>query len=621
MTITQIRALAAWQRAYGGEATAALPAHLGPEQPDGRPGADALAAWRRWHPHALDSGFSDAQWAWYAVLERARVETLASRELPGMALNLADLEALAPAGRTAARLHRLARHGLASAPSTAEVRCLQNGPDILESDNAVPDAAESDAVAPATATRQTSGQTSDQAGETPGHPPGPSWPAAGDPSLATATTGAARPVGTPLLTRLLGSLRLRPAGQGAPPGPTEAEIVAALRQARPWLTDAAAFAAAVRPLVRALALSADLAAEGDRPVSGPSPPPVLGLDAESDEAPPVQEAETGNDGALNGPAGTSAPDRRYPGYAIFSTRWDQTLAAAQLYQPGDALNLQALAEDDRRQARRLALRLQRRLLAARLRRWSFDQDEGRLDSRRLARLLIPKPPYTVFRQEDETPVPEACVTLLVDQSGSMRGQPQQVTAQAIDWTMQTLEFCRVRCEVLGYTTRYGADNPLVRAWQAAGRPPAPGRLNALRHLIYKSADQPWRHCRPHLGLLLREGLGRENLDGEALDWAARRLLRRPEPRKILIVLSDGAPYDEATAAANGRRFLEDHLRAVIAALEGSPIRLAAIGAGQTVGRYYGQALTLHRPEAVARVLFDHLGDLLTRTGTEIRPIT
>ena len=141
--------------------------------------------------------------------------------------------------------------------------------------------------------------------------------------------------------------------------------------------------------------------------------------------------------------------------------------------------------------------------------------------------MTPKPPYAVFRQEDETPVPEGCVTLLVDQSGSMRGLPQRLTAQAIDLAVHTLEICLVRCEVLGYTTRYGADNPLLRGWETSGCTAHPGRLNALRHLIYKRADQPWRRCRKHLGLLLREGLGRENINGEALDWAARRLLSAP----------------------------------------------------------------------------------------------
>ena len=549
--------MAAWQRAYAGDAALDLAAALGPAQPTQRGGADALAAWRRWHPPALNARFSPAQWPWYAILERARVETLAGRDLPGMALNLADLAALAPANDRTRRLYRLARRMLATPPGQA---------------------------------------TQSEEQQAPAPPPAPQKPRS-TPPHAMATR----------IARRLGWYRARPPVEAPDQGPPDERIVATLRQTLNNLTDATTFAEQVRPLVEELARSA-----GPDPIADtqPSTQPLLPEDAEEDgNLIPDNDAEA-NRMAANSPEPLPA-DRRYAGYAIYSTLWDQTLDARQLYRPSDALNLQQIDETDQQQARRLALRLQRRLLAARLRRWSFDRDEGRLDSRRLARLLTPKPPYAVFRQEDETPVPEACVTLLVDQSGSMRGLPQRLTAQAIDLAVQTLEICRVRCEVLGYTTRYGADNPLIRSWQANDRPAHPGRLNALRHIIYKRADQPWRRCRKHLGLLLREGLGRENIDGEALDWAARRLLAAPEPRKILIVLSDGAPYDEASATANGRGFLEDHLHAVIAALEASPIQLAAIGAGQTAGRYYHHALTLQRPADVAAVLLEHLGDLLT----------
>lgn len=216
-------------------------------------------------------------------------------------------------------------------------------------------------------------------------------------------------------------------------------------------------------------------------------------------------------------------------------------------------------------------------------------------------------------------MPDACVTLLVDQSGSMRGERQRMAALAIDLAVHSLEVCRVRCEVLGFTTRFGADNPVAQAWRKAGSPSAPGRLNALRHVVFKTPSQPWRRARPQLGLLLREAFGFENVDGEALHWAARRLAHRPEPRKILVVLSDGAPYDAATAQANGREYLEHHLRAVIAELESSPIHLVAIGTGQEVGRYYRQAVTVRRPEAVAEVLFDRLGDLLTHGRDERSP--
>lgn len=553
----------AWQRIYAGEEAQvpALPAGFGPAQPAERSGTDALAAWQRWHPGVLDARFDAAEWPWYVVLERARVETLAGRDLPGMASNLSDLDSLAPAGARTARLHRLARSAL-------------TGQDPGEGDDA-------------------SGVATMDIGD-------------------RAVTGrelepATEPGATGRLRTLLARWRPRAAVAAARMAwPTDARIVRTLSQARPSLGDAAAFADQVIPLVRALALAAD--ADGHTLSATPPQPP-----SRQEESQPIVNDESASEpelAAQGDPDAVAVDDRRYPGYMVYSTRWDQTLDAARLCRPGDTLRLQQIPASDQRVARRLALRLQRRLMTARLRRWSFDQDEGRLDSRRLARLLTGRPPYPVFRREDESPVPEACVTLLVDQSGSMRGPPQRLTVQAIDLAVQTLEICRIRCEVLGFTTRYGADNPLVHAWQAAGRPSAPGRLNALRHLVYKRADQPWRRCRPSLGLLLREDLGHENIDGEALDWAARRLLARPEPRKILVVLCDGAPYDEATAAANGRRFLADHARQVIAALETSPIRLAALGTARTVAHYYRQSLVLHRPEEVTATLFDHLGDLL-----------
>jgi cobaltochelatase CobT len=194
----------------------------------------------------------------------------------------------------------------------------------------------------------------------------------------------------------------------------------------------------------------------------------------------------------------------------------------------------------------------------------------------------------------------------------MRGARQQITAQAIDLAVHALEACQIRCEVLGFTTRFGAKNPIVDQWRRMGSPIEPGRLNALRHIVYKTPNQPWRGNRHQLGLLLREGFGHENIDGEALHWAACRLMRQPQPRKILIVLSDGSPYDRSTALANGRTYLENHLREVITKIELSPIHLVALGASQDVGRFYRHALKLHQPESVAEVLFDQLAELLTR---------
>lgn len=207
-------------------------------------------------------------------------------------------------------------------------------------------------------------------------------------------------------------------------------------------------------------------------------------------------------------------------------------------------------------------------------------------------------------------MPEACVTLLVDQSGSMDLKRRQMAAMAIELAVHTLESCKIRCEVLGFTTRYTADNPVFRRWQQHGKPEHPGRLNALQHIIYKTPEQPWRRTKHHLGLLLRQMPGHENIDGEALHWAANRLSRQPQSRKIMIVISDGAPYDKATTQGNGRDFLERHLRLIINDIQKSPISLAAIGTGQDVARFYLNAVTVRSPEAVAETLFEQLGNLL-----------
>ncbi|MBL8484849.1 MAG: cobaltochelatase subunit CobT, partial [Rhodocyclaceae bacterium] len=304
-------------------------------------------------------------------------------------------------------------------------------------------------------------------------------------------------------------------------------------------------------------------------------------------------------------------ERSYADYKIYSRAADQEARAAHWLQAGDAARLAQLDAVDRRQARRLAHRLQRKLQASRLQQWCFEQEQGRLDSRRLAKLLTPGAAGRVFRVEQPAPLAEACVTLLVDHSASMSAERRLMAALAIDLAVHTLELCRIDCEVLGYTTRYGATNPLAARWQREAAGAAPGRLNAVRHIVHKTPQERWCRARRALGLLLNPAFGHENIDGEALYWAARRLLRQPQPRKILLVLSDGSPYDAATAAANGRSFLERHLRAVIADIEAGPIRLAALGAGQEVSRFYAHAVTLRQPQAVAEQLFETLGDLLT----------
>ena len=526
----------AWRRAYAGARRGPdWPAEAMPAGEPGRAQADAAAAWARWHDAGVAADMPLAPRPWYILFERARVEALASADLPGMQANLGDVGPLLPALPESRALYRTAREVFGGrAPARTGL-----------------------APAPAPTTR--TGW----------------WSRRGEAAAASAW-------------------------------PTDDEILATLAGAAWVLGDAREFARVVAPLAARLAAAAARPAAATMRV--PSLPSAL-------EAGATQELE--RDGATNPPRQSSAERARDAGYAVFSTRLDEVVDAAHLAPPGDHAAL-ALTDVQRRQVEHLAQRLQRRLRAASRATWSFDEEEGRLDNRRLARLVVPGAGTAVFRQERATPVPEACVTLLVDQSGSMRGERQRIVALAVEFAMRTLERCGVRCEVLGYTTRFGVDNPLAQAWRAQGAPARPGRLNALRHVVYKPAARPWRQARAGLGLLLREGFGHENVDGESLAWAARRLLAQPEPRKILVVLCDGAPYDEATARAMGRGFLEDHLRAVIRQLEAGPIRLVALGARRDAGRFYRHALELVDADAVADTLFAQLGDLLVRPDAAAR---
>ncbi|MDR5906856.1 cobaltochelatase CobT-related protein [Franzmannia qiaohouensis] len=537
--------ITAWTRTYAAGHSSVQP--LGVASPCNtlsRGEADALAAWRRWHDPDQDNAFSEQEWGWYALIERARVETLASRHLPGMASNLMHAELTAPDDSAMAALYRASRTLLAGQP--------QHPPTILQAPPVQPVSR-------------------------------PSWL-----KKLLAPGAAGNQQGSPLENL------------------QDSDILHALSAASHHLEDSRAFSESVTPIVKRLArYYAD------------SHPPQLTLHGNSrhgsaEEDPDAELTAAGRPHDVQTMEDEqNERDDRQQGYAVYSRAWDEQQPASFWYRSDDAIALKQLDMPDRRRLRQLAHRLQRRLMAARLRHWSFDQDEGRLDSRRLARLIGDNPSRRVFRVEQQAPVPEACVTLLVDQSGSMRGERRRIAAIAIDLAVHTLELCKIRCEVLGFTTRFSADNPLAQQWQAGPSLEIPGRLNAVRHIIYKTPEQPWRRARQHLGLLLRDELGHENIDGEALYWAAKRLIRQPQPRKVLIVLSDGAPYDKATAQANGREFLEQHLRRVIQEIDQSAISLAAIGTGQDVARFYRQALTVRRPEAVAESLFERLGDLLT----------
>lgn len=537
---------AAWLRCYApGRRDGALLGMAPAQGEKRRAEADRRAAWRRWHVPALLQGFNAEQQPWFALLERARVETLAARGLRGMARNLGALEALAPANVTAEAVYRAARAVFAGqAASTA----------ILPSP-------------PAPASR--------------------GW---------WRWRGQRQPHPHP-----------HPHPQAATPL-DDAALCVGLQAAVAWLDAPETFAHGVRPLVAGLAALARGAAsrEAELPEAEGASTPPMATASEADELPETPEQVL--------------EQRLFPAYRVHTRRWDEEYPARHYLQPEDTQALQRLLLPDRQRVRALAHRLQRRLQAVQLRRWHFDQEEGVLDARRLSRLLTPAGSQAVFRVEDAATVPEACVTLLVDQSGSMDARRRLMATLAIDLAVHSLTLCRIRCEVLGYTTCFGEDNPIARQWKLQGAAAEAGRLNALRHIIYKHAEQPWRQARGQLGLMLRESFGQENIDGEALFWAANRLLRRREPRKLLIVLSDGAPYDRATADANGRGYLADHLRQVIAKVEASPVQLLAIGTGQDVSRYYRHACVVRQPEQVPEVLFKQLGELLTATfGSKDRP--
>jgi cobaltochelatase CobT len=301
-------------------------------------------------------------------------------------------------------------------------------------------------------------------------------------------------------------------------------------------------------------------------------------------------------------------------YKIFSTKHDEVVHAEDLCSPEELDRLRAFLDKQLASLHgavaKLANRLHRKLLAQQRRAWDFDLEEGILDPARLSRVVVDPFSPLSFKQERETAFRDTVVTLLLDNSGSMRGRPITVAATCADILARTLERCGVKVEILGFTTRAWKGGQSREEWLRAGKPPQPGRLNDLRHIIYKAADAPWRRVRRNLALMMREGLLKENIDGEALDWAHRRLLGRPEQRKILMVISDGAPVDDATLSVNSGNYLERHLRHVIAEIERrSPVELVAIGIGHDVTRYYSRAVTIVDAEELAGVMMEKLAEL------------
>jgi cobaltochelatase CobT len=306
--------------------------------------------------------------------------------------------------------------------------------------------------------------------------------------------------------------------------------------------------------------------------------------------------------------------RNEPQYKCFTTRFDEVVEAQDLCDPDELTRLRQMLDQQLANLQtvvaKLANRLQRRLLAKQNRSWEFDLEEGLLDSKRLPRIIVnPELPLS-YKRETDIEFRDTVVTLLIDNSGSMRGRPITVAAMTGDILARTLERCGVKVEVLGFTTRMWKGGQSREAWINGGKPTNPGRLNDLRHIVYKSADAPWRRARKNLGLMLREGILKENIDGEALLWAHNRLMQRSEQRRILMVISDGAPVDDSTLSVNPGNYLEAHLREVIEWIETrSPIEIIAIGIGHDVTRYYRRAVTLVDAEQLGGAVLEQLAAL------------
>ena len=301
-------------------------------------------------------------------------------------------------------------------------------------------------------------------------------------------------------------------------------------------------------------------------------------------------------------------------YKAYTEKFDEIVTAEELCDAEELTRLRAYLDKQLAHLQgvvaRLANRLQRRLMAQQNRSWQFDLEEGSLDPARLPRIIIDPYQPLSFRQESDTNFRDTVVTLLIDNSGSMRGRPITVAATCADILARTLERCGVKVELLGFTTRAWKGGLSRETWLQSGKSANPGRLNDLRHIIYKAADAPWRRARKNLGLMMREGLLKENIDGEALDWAHQRLLARPEQRKILMVISDGAPVDDSTLSVNAGNYLERHLRHIIAEIETrSPVELIAIGIGHDVTRYYRRAVTIVDAEELGGVMTEKLAEL------------
>ncbi|WP_273053193.1 MULTISPECIES: cobaltochelatase subunit CobT [Hyphomonas] len=334
------------------------------------------------------------------------------------------------------------------------------------------------------------------------------------------------------------------------------------------------------------------------------------MDMESDDTPDDEEDGT----QPLRPNFRDGDDRDRFTYSVFTREHDEVAQAPDLCDPEELTRLRAYLDHQLQGLQgavsKLANKLQRLLMAQQNRSWSFDLEEGVLDTARLTRVITDPTAPLSFKQEDDSEFRDTIVTLLLDNSGSMRGRPIMVAALCADILARTLERCNVKTEVLGFTTKAWKGGLSREDWVKSGKPPSPGRLNDVRHIVYKQADAPWRRARKNLGLMMREGLLKENIDGEALLWAHDRLLARTEQRKILMVISDGAPVDDSTLNVNVGNYLERHLRQVIEEIETrSPVELIAIGIGHDVTRYYKRAVTIVDAEQLGGAMTDQLASL------------
>jgi cobaltochelatase CobT len=334
-----------------------------------------------------------------------------------------------------------------------------------------------------------------------------------------------------------------------------------------------------------------------------------------DELDDAEDGDDGNDGML--PVRPNRPWTEIPDsfdYKVYTEQFDEIIAASELCDEEELTRLRSYLDAQLKGLQgvvtKLANRLQRRLMAQQNRSWDFDQEEGLLDAARLARVIVSPGSSLSYKVERDIEFKDTVVTLLLDNSGSMRGRPISIAAISADVLARTLERCGVKTEILGFTTRAWKGGQGREAWLASGKPGNPGRLNDLRHILYKKADEPWRRARKNLGLMMREGLLKENIDGEALLWAHSRLLARQEDRRILMVISDGAPVDDSTLSVNSAGYLEAHLRRVIEWIETkSPVQLVAIGIGHDVTRYYRRAVTIMDAEQLGGTIIEQLAGL------------